>query len=276
MARQVATALVVDDSRLACAALGKLLEQRGIAVAMALFGSEALEYLRGTRPDIVFLGAMLAEMDGFEVARRVLADPACRQLPVVVYSSEASAENQARVRRLGAVGLLGKPPDPATLDAVLAKVAGRPAAAPALADLERRLRQLAEDGAERIAADTARRVGTAAARALLPELMEEARRVAIDSVDDAELQRRLRGLIEQDAAPLLRRELLTAAQQAAEAVLQAELENRAAALDERLLESARLFAAAEVSAMRGPLLGKAVAAGAAAGLLAGVAAGLLF
>lgn len=351
MAQQIKTALVVDDSRLARVALGKLLKNRGIDVDMATSGTEALEYLRGTRPDIVFMDYMMPDMDGFEAARLVLTDPACRQPPVVMYTSQDTEEDRAKARELGVAGFLGKPADQRALDAVLARLAAQPvpATAPApaggpervdlegariaageaaeevarryldqlrqemadelgnivrqattaaeqrataavdaaaqrisaqgpmgQAELEARVRQLAEKRAERVAADIAREAGAAAARALLPQLVEEARRVALDSVDDNELQQRLRSMVEQGAIPLLRRELLPAAQQAAEAALQAELESRVAALEEQLQETAQLFAATEVAAMRGALLGKAVAAGVAAGLIAGFAAGLLF
>ena len=66
------TALVVDDSRLARLALTRALEKHGLHVEQVGSAAEAFEFLRGRRPDVVFMDVTMPEMDGFTAAGLIM------------------------------------------------------------------------------------------------------------------------------------------------------------------------------------------------------------
>ncbi|MDN3516321.1 response regulator [Aquisalimonas lutea] len=115
-------ALVVDDSRLARVALSKQLTRRGLEVDVAGSGGEAIDYLRGNTPDVVFLDYMMPDMDGFEAARAIQALPERDPLPLVMYTSQDSDSDRARAREIGICGFLSKPTSDDGLDTVLRDV----------------------------------------------------------------------------------------------------------------------------------------------------------
>lgn len=116
---QVKKALVVDDSRLARIALSKLLQRRNVDVDMVGTGTEALNYLRTTRPDVVFMDYMMPDMDGFEATRRIRSLPGEPNLPVIMYTAQESEEDLERAKSLGIAGFLIKPSGEESLEEVL-------------------------------------------------------------------------------------------------------------------------------------------------------------
>ena len=115
-------ALVVDDSRLARVALSKLLTRRGLEVDVAGSGGEALDHLRHSVPDVVFLDYMMPDMDGFEAAQAIQALPECPPVPLVMYTSQDSDNDRTRAREIGICGFLSKPASEDGLDHVLRQV----------------------------------------------------------------------------------------------------------------------------------------------------------
>jgi two-component system response regulator len=120
MAPAPRTILLVEDSpddlALAEAAFAELgLEHRLQAV---IDGEEALEVLLGGEPstwsaraDLVLLDLQLPGIDGFEVLRRLRADPRVGVVPVVVLTSSVEDEDVLTCYRLGANSYVRKPTD---------------------------------------------------------------------------------------------------------------------------------------------------------------------
>jgi putative two-component system response regulator len=78
------------------------------------------------RPGLVLLDLMLPDMDGFEVCRRMRANAATRDVPVVVLSALNEADSRRRAKELDVLEYLTKPFDPdALMDAVQRHVAAR-------------------------------------------------------------------------------------------------------------------------------------------------------
>ena len=72
-------------------------------------GKSAVEFARQHRPDLVLLDLHLPDIDGEEVLRRVRADPATCDLPVIVLSADATARQLERLTAAGVSAYLTKP-----------------------------------------------------------------------------------------------------------------------------------------------------------------------
>jgi CheY-like chemotaxis protein len=107
--------LVVDDETPIRTICRVNLEASGLAVLEARDGEQALELARAKQPSIVLLDVMMPNLDGWQVAEQLAADPATRDIPVVFLSARAALEDRRQAQRLGAVGYIVKPFDPLLL-----------------------------------------------------------------------------------------------------------------------------------------------------------------
>ena len=81
-------------------------------------GEQALAAVAKQRPDLILMGIQLPIMDGYEVARRIKADPALRSIPIIAVTSFAlDGEQTAR-----AAGCDGYVPEPYSPRQLLAKI----------------------------------------------------------------------------------------------------------------------------------------------------------
>ncbi|MEM9254993.1 MAG: response regulator [Pseudomonadota bacterium] len=101
-------ALVVDDSRTARAILKKRLNQLDVVVESATDGSHALELLRHHTPDVIFLDHVMPGLDGFQVLERLKTHHVTRDIPVVMYTSQAAPMYTKEAKALGAVAVIPK------------------------------------------------------------------------------------------------------------------------------------------------------------------------
>lgn len=103
------TVLVVDDERLMRSALEKRLRLDGLHVVTAADGESALAAFRDTCPDLVLLDVLMPGSDGYEVCRRIKADPATRLTPVILMSALGETPDRIRGIEAGSDGFLRKP-----------------------------------------------------------------------------------------------------------------------------------------------------------------------
>lgn len=116
------SALIVDDSRTALMALGRLLKGHGIATDMVESGPEALDYLRSNTPGVIFLDHMMPGMDGFETLAAIKGNGRTASIPVVMYTSKEGDAYMGQALTLGAFSVLQKPVNPNELDQILQRV----------------------------------------------------------------------------------------------------------------------------------------------------------
>jgi len=112
--------LNVDDYEAARYARTEMLKRAGFQVLDAGTGGQALEMARRSRPDLVLLDVNLPDMDGFEVCRRLRADPSTTTLPIVhVSATFVSDRAQDLAYEGGADSYLTDPVEPAVLLATI-------------------------------------------------------------------------------------------------------------------------------------------------------------
>ena len=105
-----ARVMIVDDNRINRHLLMALLERCGIRhVEMAEDGNDALARMDSFRPDLILLDLMMPNLDGFEMCKRLRADPKWKDLPVLVQSSLSRAEDRAKAFAAEATDYVTKP-----------------------------------------------------------------------------------------------------------------------------------------------------------------------
>jgi len=119
MSQGAALALVVDDSPVNRALLGRLLETLDIEAVEAGDGRTALARLKelGGNVDVVLLDIEMPEMDGYATLAAIKADDELRHVPVIMVSSVDELESVVRCIEMGATDYLPKPFNPAILGA---------------------------------------------------------------------------------------------------------------------------------------------------------------
>ena len=121
-----ATILVVDDDPVIQKLLSVNFEMEGYRVITASDGVEGLERIRDDAPDLVLLDVMMPRMDGLAVARQLKADPATKQIPVLLLSAKAQSSDIHGGLDAGADDYVTKPFDPLELlDKVAALLGAR-------------------------------------------------------------------------------------------------------------------------------------------------------
>lgn len=101
-------ALVVDDSRSARVILSRMLEGYGLEIDAAESAEQALEYLKESKPDVIFMDHLMPGMDGFQAIQAIKSNPLTAMIPVMMYTSQEGDLYLSQARALGAVGVLPK------------------------------------------------------------------------------------------------------------------------------------------------------------------------
>src|SRR5207247_8295952 len=100
--------LVVDATPHNLKLLDAVLAPRGYDVDTAISGAEALEKAAAAAPDLVLSDIVMPGMDGYELCRRLRADPATRFVPVVMVTASGDQE-KVKAIEAGADDFILKP-----------------------------------------------------------------------------------------------------------------------------------------------------------------------
>ncbi|HEV8662479.1 MAG TPA: hybrid sensor histidine kinase/response regulator [Candidatus Methylomirabilis sp.] len=101
--------LLVDDEEWNLGLLEGLLGPHGCRLSRAADGETALRLAVAEAPDCILLDVMLPDVDGFEVCRRLKADPTTTAIPVIMVTALREREDRARGLEAGADDFLSKP-----------------------------------------------------------------------------------------------------------------------------------------------------------------------
>jgi CheY-like chemotaxis protein len=115
--------LIVDDNEVNRRVLCGMLEKQGVVALAVADGASAIRLFdSGKSADCVILDAQMPDLDGFALAERLLAMPACRGIPLLMLSSGTMRGDAQRCRELGLAGYLSKPVAADELFAALQRV----------------------------------------------------------------------------------------------------------------------------------------------------------
>ena len=114
--------LLADDNRDALDSLATLLQCDGHEVHTAGDGAEALEVAASCHPDVVLLDIGMPKLDGYEVARRIRAEPWGKDAVLIALTGWGQDEDRRRSREVGFDSHLVKPLDPEALSTLLARL----------------------------------------------------------------------------------------------------------------------------------------------------------
>jgi len=105
-------ALIIDDDRDLLKLIQRTLEfTAGWEVHTAPSGASGLELARRLGPNVILVDVMMPEIDGYEVCRRLKADPVTAGVPIVLLTARRDLDEH-RVKETGAAGVLFKPFQP--------------------------------------------------------------------------------------------------------------------------------------------------------------------
>ena len=103
--------LVVEDEPHIIKLISFILKSSGYDVIEAEIGAAGLKKAKTEKPDMIILDVMMPKMDGFEVAKKLKADPATRNIPILMLSSKAQFEDKMKGIDSGATDYITKPFD---------------------------------------------------------------------------------------------------------------------------------------------------------------------
>jgi signal transduction histidine kinase len=135
------TVMLIDDSPGNLRVLESMLTKNGHKVRPATSGPMGLTAARAAAPDLILLDILMPDMDGYEVCRRLKADPATRDIPIIFISALDEVFDKLRAFRAGGVDYITKP---FQAEEVLARVETHLALRKMQAQLEERNCQLQE------------------------------------------------------------------------------------------------------------------------------------
>jgi DNA-binding response OmpR family regulator len=108
--------LVVEDQDSIRRMIEALVQARGYDVTAVASGAKAIDVAITDPPDLVLLDLMLpGQYDGFEVCKRLRADPSTHEVPVVVISALDDDDSRAKAGEAGATAYYTKPFSPIAL-----------------------------------------------------------------------------------------------------------------------------------------------------------------
>jgi two-component system cell cycle response regulator DivK len=120
-----ATILYIEDNPDNRMLVRRVLEAEGYQVVEAEDGSEGIECLKSTIPDLVLMDINLPEMSGYEVTARLKQMPSTALVPVVAMTANVMKGDREKTLDAGCDGYISKPINIDTLPDEIAKFLGK-------------------------------------------------------------------------------------------------------------------------------------------------------
>lgn len=102
------TILIVDDVYFSAKYMEDILKEE-YQVVVVTSGKACMDYVKCQNVDLILLDVVMPEMDGYEVCRKLKADPTTKKIPVIFLSAKGNTQDEARGLELGAIDYITKP-----------------------------------------------------------------------------------------------------------------------------------------------------------------------
>jgi CheY-like chemotaxis protein len=93
--------LLVEDNEMNRDMLSRRLKRKGFEVSIAIDGAAALEAVASDHPELILMDLSLPIMDGWEATRRLKADPATADIPVIALTAHAMSGDREKALEAG-------------------------------------------------------------------------------------------------------------------------------------------------------------------------------
>lgn len=103
--------LLVEDNEMNLDMLSRRLTRQGYEVVAAQDGAAGVDRAASERPHIILMDMSLPVLDGWEATRRLKADPATREIPIIALTAHAMAEDREKAMAAGCDDYDTKPID---------------------------------------------------------------------------------------------------------------------------------------------------------------------
>jgi DNA-binding response OmpR family regulator len=101
--------LVVDDNPTNLAVISQALRTEGWQIRIAVDGEDALSKVAHNPPELILLDVQMPGIDGFEVCKRLKADEATSDIPIIFMTALSDTDSKVKGLGLGAVDYITKP-----------------------------------------------------------------------------------------------------------------------------------------------------------------------
>lgn len=101
--------LLIDDTEPVLQNLKDLLQMEGYEIVTATNGHEGFDKLYLYNPDLIITDLRMPKMDGFVFLQKIKEQPNYKAIPILVFSANATPENEQKCLALGAIRFLNKP-----------------------------------------------------------------------------------------------------------------------------------------------------------------------
>lgn len=101
--------LIIDDEPELVKAVEVRLKVNGYAVATAYGGMAGIEKAKKVKPDLILLDILMPKMDGYEVCKKLIADPETKDILIIIFTAIQKRDLEAKCRELGITNFILKP-----------------------------------------------------------------------------------------------------------------------------------------------------------------------
>ena len=109
--------LIIDDDVDTLKLVGLMLQKQSYQIVAANNGVQGLEQAENENPDLILLDVMMPGMDGYEVAKRLRANPLTANTPILMFTAKTQLDDKVTGFEAGADDYLTKPTHPSELNA---------------------------------------------------------------------------------------------------------------------------------------------------------------
>ena len=108
---QTSRILVVDDSSTNIVLLEAILNGQGYEIETAQSVKEAYQIIKKEAVDLILLDLLMPRVSGYDFLKEIKSNESTKEIPVIIVSAVADAENRRKSIELGAMDFINKPID---------------------------------------------------------------------------------------------------------------------------------------------------------------------